>query len=100
TYVDWTCVDGYNWGSTNGGGWQSFQTVFANVYPKLAAKGKPIMIGEMGSTELGGDKAQWIDGILPAMRAQFPLFRALVWFDVNEETDWRGDLSQASPGAV
>src|SRR5690242_6507456 len=26
-YVDWTGVDGYNWGTTNGG-WQSFQQVF------------------------------------------------------------------------
>ena len=26
-YVDWTGVDGYNWG-TNNGGWQSFQQVF------------------------------------------------------------------------
>jgi len=99
SYVDWMCVDGYNWGNTNGGGWQSFQTVFANIYPKLAGKGKPIMIAEMASTELGGNKAQWIDGILPAMRSQFPLFRALVWFDVNKETDWRINSSTASQDA-
>ena len=28
-YVDWTCVDGYNWGGGGGGGWQSFKDVFA-----------------------------------------------------------------------
>ena len=26
-YVDWTGVDGYNWGVRNGG-WQSFEQVF------------------------------------------------------------------------
>ena len=65
-YVDWTGVDGYNWGSTNGG-WQTFQEVFRNIYPLLAAKGKPIIIGEMASTELGGDKAAWIDAIVPTL---------------------------------
>jgi len=43
-YVDWTGVDGYNWGTTNGG-WQTFQQVFREIYPLLAARKKPIMIG-------------------------------------------------------
>jgi len=34
SYVDWTGVDGYNWGTKNGG-WQSFQQVFRNIYPPL-----------------------------------------------------------------
>jgi len=98
-YVDWVCVDGYNWGTTSGGRWQSFQQVFASVYPKLAAKGKPILIGEMASTETGGDKAAWIDGMIPALKASFPLIRGLVWFDINKETDWRIASSTASRDA-
>src|SRR6185503_9748021 len=88
-YVDWTCVDGYNWGTTNGGGWQTFPQVFSGIYTKLVAKGKPILIGEMASTEEGGDKAQWIAGMVPAMKNTFPMIRGLVWFDINKETDWR-----------
>jgi hypothetical protein len=38
SYVDWTGVDGYNWGGSD---WQSFQQVFVRIYPLLAAKGKP-----------------------------------------------------------
>ena len=87
-YVDWTGVDGYNWGTTNGG-WQTFQKVFARIYPILAAKGKPIIIGEMASAEAGGDKGAWIDAMIPTLKAQYPLFKALVWFDINKETDWR-----------
>jgi hypothetical protein len=95
-YVDWTGVDGYNWGTTNSNGWQTFQQVFQNIYPLLAAKKKPILIGEMSSTEAGGDKAKWIDDIIPALRTTFPLIKAVVWFDINKETDWRISSSPAS----
>ena len=92
-YVDWTGVDGYNWG---GGDWQSFQQVFADIYPLLAAKKKPIIIGEMASAEQGGDKAAWIDAMLPTLKAQYPLFKAVVWFDINKENDWRVNSSAAA----
>jgi len=88
-YVDWTCVDGYNWGSSNGGGWQSFKSVFKTIYPKLASKNKPIMIGEMASAEVGGDKADWIAQIIPVLQNDYPLIKGLIWFDVDKETDWR-----------
>lgn len=97
-YVDWTGVDGYNWGSV-GGGWQSFQTVFARIYPLLAAKGKPILIGETACASVGGDKAAWIDGIIPSLKAAFPLVKGLVWFDKNKEADWRIDSSPESLAA-
>ena len=68
-YVDWTGVDGYNWG---GGDWQSFQQVFQDIYPLLAAKKKPIIIGEMASSEQGGDKAAWIDAHDPDAEVEVP----------------------------
>lgn len=81
-YVDWTCVDGYNWGG------QSFAEVFRDIYPTLASVGKPIMIGEMSCTE-DDDKGPWIDAIVPALSAEFPLIRGLIWFDIDKEEDWR-----------
>ena len=95
TYVDWTGVDGYNWGTKNGG-WQTFQQVFQNIYPLLAARKKPILIGEMASAEAGGDKGKWIDDIVPTLRANFPLIKGVVWFDINKEADWRISSSSAS----
>ena len=95
-YVDWTGVDGYNWGTKNGG-WQTFRQVFRNIYPLLAAKRKPIMIGEMASAEAGGDKGKWIDEIIPTLRTSFPLIKGIVWFDINKEADWR---ISSSPAAV
>ena len=94
-YVDWTGVDGYNWGTTNGG-WQSFRQVFQDIYPLLAAKKKPILIGEMASAEVGGDKAKWIDGVIPTLRTSFPLIKGVVWFDINKEADWRISSSPAA----
>jgi hypothetical protein len=98
-YVDWTGVDGYNWGTKNGG-WQSFQQVFAEIYPILAAKKKPIIIGEMSSAQAGGDKAKWIDEIIPTLRTSFPLIKCVVWFDINKEADWRVSSSPESEAAL
>jgi hypothetical protein len=94
-YVDWTGVDGYNWGKQNGG-WQSFHRVFKDIYPLLAAKRKPILIGEMASAQAGGDKAKWIDGIIPTLRTSFPLIKGVIWFDINKERDWRISSSRES----
>jgi hypothetical protein len=57
------------------------------------------MIAEMASTEQGGDKAAWIAGILPALKESYPSVKALVWFHMNKETDWRVDSSAAARGA-
>jgi hypothetical protein len=97
-YVDWTGVDGYNWGTKNGG-WQTFRQVFQKIYPLLAARKKPIMIGEMSSAQVGGNKAKWIDEIIPTLRASFPLIKCVVWFDINKEADWRISSSPESEAA-
>jgi hypothetical protein len=98
-YVDWTGVDGYNWGSGSGFSWQSFHDVFADIYPLLAAKNKPIIIGEMASDENGGNKAQWIEALVPTLRDQFPMIKAVVWFDVDKERHWEIDSSPATLAA-
>jgi beta-mannanase len=95
-YVDWVAVDGYNWGTTQSwSSWTSFETIFRPVYDDYAER-KPIMIGEFASTEHGGDKAEWIADLLPTIRDRFPSIAAIVWFQVNKETDWRADSSPAS----
>jgi hypothetical protein len=99
-YVDWMGFDGYNWGTVQTTStWQTFPTIASRIYASIAAKGKPIMIPETASTELGGDKADWIAGVLPAVEASFPQVKALVWFQMNKETDWRIDSSTAARSA-
>jgi beta-mannanase len=90
-YVDWMCFDGYNWGT------DTFESMTSRIYPGLAAKGKPIMLGETSTKDV--EKATWISAILPAMKSRFPLLKALVWFNVNKENDWRFDSTTNSRSA-
>jgi hypothetical protein len=92
-YVDWTCVDGYNWGG------QSFREVFQDIYPTLAAVGKPIMIGEMSCAEQGDDKGAWIDQMVPTLKSEFPMIKGLIWFDIDKEEDWRISSSAGAEAA-
>jgi hypothetical protein len=91
SYVDWMCFDGYNWGT------DTFTSITSRIYPGLAAKNKPIMLGETSTQDV--EKANWINAIVPAMKSQFPQLKALVWFDVNKEQDWRYDSTASSLSA-
>ncbi len=99
-YVDWTGVDGYNWGTSDKNfEWQEFSQVFADIYPTLAAFGKPIFIGEMASDEVGGSKASWIANIVPTLKTTFPMIRGFVWFDIAKERQWQVNSSAAALAA-
>ena len=57
------------------------------------------MIPETASAELGGDKAAWIAAMLPALESTFPAIKALLWFEMNKETDWRIESSAGTQSA-
>jgi beta-mannanase len=92
-YVDWTCMDGYNKGSSgnDNGKWKSFYQVFKKTYDQLLALApdKPIMIGETSSMETGGSKADWItDALTTQLPVNFPKVKAMVWFNWNVDDAW------------
>lgn len=96
-YVDWVGIDGYNWGSSQAWSrWQTFDRVFG---PTLRAvrqiTRKPLMLSEVGSSELGGNKAAWMRDFFAALRRN-PDILAFVWFNFDKETDWRVESSTAS----
>lgn len=79
-WVDWVALDGFNFGDTEG--WPSFTTVFGSSYDRLVElTSRPMMIGETGSNDVGGDKSAWIASALGREAPRFPRIRALVWFD-------------------
>lgn len=99
-YVDWVGIDGYNWGALPAGdGWKSFGTLMKPVYDDYASR-KPIMIAETGSTESGGDKAQWITDMGKWVKAHRAI-KAVVYFDrtTGWGWDWSLDTSKASANA-
>lgn len=101
-YVDWVGIDGYNWGTSQPGyGWVSFSSIFGASYDKLARMtDKPMMIAETASAEQGGDKAAWIrQAFLKDVPSRFPRIKAVLWFNVNLERDWRVNSSSSSLAA-
>jgi hypothetical protein len=104
-YVDWTGLDGYNWGTnpSSARGWKSFDQLFSRSYGEIAegiAPSKPMMIGEVGSSEQGGSKAAWIQNALATVPAEYPKIRALLWFDKYDDgMDWPLETSTAASAA-
>ncbi len=97
-YVDYTSVDGYNWGTTQSWGsvWQTFDQIFSQSYNALKTINKPIIIAEWASTEVGGDKAKWITESFNTIKTSYPKIFAALWFSENKETDWRINSSNSS----
>jgi beta-mannanase len=102
-YVDWLCFDGYNWGESSFGQqfnskWEGFDAIFKASYQRLQkiSKVKPIIIGEFSSTEDGGDKAAWVADALNKIETDYPQIKAIIWFHIAKETDWRIDSSAES----
>ncbi len=101
--VDFVAIDGYNWGANARWGWQSFDVIFSEAYCALAGgTTKPILIAEVASTEKGGDKAQWIDGLYQGIAGRDRI-RGFVWFDdakfeveIHGAMDWPVDSSTAA----
>jgi hypothetical protein len=92
-YVDWTGLDGYNWGpeSPMGLPWQTFDQLFADSYRLVAriAPDKPMMLGEVASTGNDEQKATWIEEMFAGLRHRYRKVQALVWFDkIDRETNW------------
>jgi hypothetical protein len=93
-YVDWTGLDGYNRGTNPVApeGWKSFSQVYRSSYNAIAgtiAPSKPLMVGEVASSEVGGSKSAWIKDMLAKVPTEFPKIRALLYFDKYDSSmDW------------
>jgi beta-mannanase len=104
-YVDWTCLDGYNWGTQPGAQRSrlSFEDLFGSTYREITesiAPGKPMAIGETGASERSGAKGEWIADMLGRLPTEYPQIRALVWFDVYDDgMDWPLETSSGATAA-
>ncbi|HVY77841.1 MAG TPA: glycosyl hydrolase [Solirubrobacterales bacterium] len=104
-YVDWTGLDGYNWGlnPAKPDRWRSFDELYSATYARVAerlAPDKPLLIGEIGSTEQGGSKAAWIEEALSAIPSKYPKIGGLLWFDTYDDgMDWPIETSASAAGA-
>ncbi|HKF82302.1 MAG TPA: glycosyl hydrolase [Solirubrobacterales bacterium] len=101
-YVDWTCLDTYNWGPEASQPWHSFPELLGPTYHRIVeriAPHKPMMIGEVATSGTPEAKAYWIHGMFAALRHRFDKVRALIWFNkIDGGIDWPLD-SAAAAGA-
>ena len=103
SYVDWTCLDSYNWGRNpvNPKPWRSFSELFDPAYKevtKVVAPRKPLMLGEFATTPYGGHKAAWIRAMFEKLPRKYPRVRALIYFNtVDRGVDW--PLETSPPAA-
>jgi hypothetical protein len=105
SYVDWTCLDGYNWGMNPAAphGWHSFDDIYEHAYETVTgtlAPSKPMVIGEAASSEYGGSKSAWIADMFEALANRYPEVRGLVWYEtVDQGMDWPIESSEAATAA-
>ena len=100
-YVDWTCLDGYNFSKTpvNPHPWMSFDDIFAPSYRTIVrriAPKKPMLIGETASNGIGNGKADWISRMFSALPSDYGRVRGLIWFDqMDRGINWPLETSRA-----
>jgi hypothetical protein len=93
-YVDWTCLDGYNWAknSVNPHPWRSFDAIFRSTYRAIVrrvARSKPMMLAEMASGGRSRAKAKWVLNMFRQLPTRYRRIRALVWFEqVDRGVQW------------
>ncbi len=106
--VDWTSIDGYNWGSNfSFSRWKSFDETFSSSYVKLVSNypDKPVIIAEVASAEpddlpnvamgqngndadAGQSKDLWVQDMYLRIKEAYPAIRAVAWFNTNKELSW------------
>ena len=104
-YVDWTGLDGYNWGThpARDDVWRSFDDLYRSTYEYITqtlAPSKPLAIAEIGSTEYGGSKSAWIEDAMNSIATSYPQVRAVLWFEKYDDgMDWPIETSSAATAA-
>ncbi|HET7508731.1 MAG TPA: glycosyl hydrolase [Solirubrobacterales bacterium] len=101
-YVDWTGLDSYNWGR-NLAQPDHWITPDQTITPTLkiireVAPTKPVAIVEDASSELGGNKTDWIREMLTQYLPHHPEIKAYLWFNWNFpknglRSDWQIESS-------
>jgi len=104
-YVDWTGLDGYNWGTNpaRSDRWRSFDSLYRSTYDQITqtiAPSKPMIVGEVGSSEFGGSKASWLKDMLSRVPVSYPKIRGLLYFEKYDDgMDWPLSTSTSAAAA-
>jgi hypothetical protein len=106
--VDWVATGVLNYGTVaHWSRWWTFDDIFGQHHEPLAGFGKPIMIAELGSLVVGGDRDAWLQDALNDLPSRYPAVRALLFFHVERDAtvtyqalDWSFERDPSTLAAV
>ena len=98
-FVDWIGTGALNYGPiAYWSKWWRFDEIFGERYPLMASFGKPVMIAELGSLNVGGDRAEWYGSALSQIASKEPAVKAVLFFNkkddqtvTSQKIDWTID---------
>jgi beta-mannanase len=87
--------------------WWTFDEIFGTKYERLASFGKPVMLAELGSLAVGGDRGVWYAETLDSLPRKYPAVRAVLFFNAGDDqtvtaqkVDWRIETDSVVAGVV
>ena len=85
-YVDWVATGVLNFGPiAQWSKWWTFAEIFGQKYERLASFAKPIMIAELGSLAVGGDREAWYRDAIESIPREYPAVRAVLFFHARDD---------------
>ena len=90
-WVDWVGATALNYGaSAPWSRWWSFRDTFGRYYDELADFGVPILIAELGSVGVGGDRSEWYETALDSLPSAYPAVKGVVFFASSSDATVTG----------
>lgn len=84
--VDWVAATVLNYGPiAQWSRWWTFEEIFGRKYAELAGFDKPLMIAELGSLRVGGDRAAWYRDALTDLPSRHPAVKAVLLFNASDD---------------
>jgi hypothetical protein len=85
-YVDWVATGVLNFGPiAQWSKWWTFAEIFGQKYERLASFAKPVMIAELGSLAVGGDREKWYRDAIESIPGEYPAVRAVLFFHARDD---------------
>lgn len=89
SFVDWVGLTLLNYGLAAGPeGWRDFTSLYEPFHDRVKEIGKPVMLAEFGSTDYGGDRAQWLSAAVTQIADRYREIRGAVFFHTERDKTW------------
>lgn len=84
--VDYVGLNILNYGAVaSWSQWWPFDDIIKKAYNEVAHFEKPMMLTELGSLEVGGDRSEWFAGALDSLQVKYPAVKSVLFFHFSED---------------